>query len=174
LGLAHHPDYFDYPCLPAFPMTKKRPKPSRTQYFSGTLVLLLEKHRLSQVELSAASGIAVSRINNYMHGKYRTIRPDHLEAIAKSASRTKAERGELIRTYLLDLLPEAFQDQIRIESAGDGGGAPVSRVAKLEKSLLPTTTVAALTKLQDLGARSAKARSRLEQFAELLDEAHEA
>jgi transcriptional regulator with XRE-family HTH domain len=153
-------------------MTKKRTKPSRTQYFSGTLLLFMEKNHINQVQLSAATGIAVSRINNYLHGKYGTIRPDHLEALAKSASRTEAERGELIRTYLLDLLPEGLHGEIRIERIRDGGRAPIRNAAKLDKPLLPATTAAALNELQNLGARSAKARSRLEEFAEILREAH--
>ncbi len=153
-------------------MTNKRTKPSRTQYFSGALLLFMEKNQINQVQMSAATGIAVSRINNYLHGKYRTIRPDHLEALTKSASRTDAERGELIRTYLLDLLPEGLQGEIRIEGVRDGGRVPVRNAAKLGKPLLPATTAAALNELQNLGARSAKARSRLEEFAEILREAH--
>jgi len=155
-------------------MTTKKSKPPRTQYFSGSLMLLMEKNHINQVQLSAAAGIAVSRINNYLHGKYRTIRPDHLEALAKSASRTEVERGELIRTYLLDLLPKAFQGQLRIEGVRESDGAPVRHAAKLDKSLLPATTAAALKELQDLGARSAKARSRLEWFAEILRETRDA
>jgi transcriptional regulator with XRE-family HTH domain len=153
-------------------MTKKRTKPPRTQYFSGTLLLFMEKNHINQVQLSAATGIAVSRVNNYLHGKYRTIRPDHLEALAKSASRSEAERGELIRTYLLDLLPESLHGDIRIEGVRDGGRASVRNTAKLDKTLLPATTAAALNELQNLGARSAKARSRLEEFTEILREAH--
>jgi len=152
-------------------MTKKS-KPPRTQYFSGTLVLLMEKNHINQVQLSAAAGIAVSRINNYLHGKYRTIRPDHLEALAKSVSRSEAERDELIRTYLLDLLPESLQSVVKVEGIRDGGKAAVRHAAKQEKPLLPVTTAAALAELQALGARSAKARSRLEAFAEILREAH--
>jgi len=153
-------------------MTKKRSKPPRTQYFSGTLLLMMEKNHINQVQLSAAAGIAVSRINNYLHGKYRTIRPDHLESLAKSASHTEAERDELIRTYLLDLLPEGLQGKIRVEGIGDGGKVAARRAARQEKPLLPGTTAAALAELQLLGARSAKARSRLESFAEILREAH--
>jgi DNA-binding Xre family transcriptional regulator len=153
-------------------MTKKKTKPHRTQYFSGSLMLIMGKNQINQVQLAAATGIAVSRINNYLHGKYCTIRPDHLEVLAKSVSRTDAERGELIRTYLLDLLPVAFQGQVRVDGARDARGASVRHGAKPDKPILPATTAVALTKLQALGARNAKARSRLEQFAEILDEAH--
>ncbi len=153
-------------------MSNTRTKPPRTQYFSGTLLLLMEKNHLNQVQLSAAAGIVVSRINNYLHGKYRTIRPDHLEALVKSVTCTEAERDELIRTYLLDLLPEGLQGVIRVEGVRGSGHAPDRRGAKPDKPLLPVTTAAALAELQLLGARSAKARSRLEQFAEILHDAH--
>ena len=153
-------------------MTTKKNKATRTQYFSGTLLLLMEKNHINQVQLSAAAGIAVSRINNYLHGKYRTIRPDHLEALAKSVARAEGEQEELIRTYLLDLLPESLQAKIRVESVREGGKASSHRAAKPEKLLMPATTAAALAELQALGTRDAKARSRLELFAEILREAH--
>ena len=56
-------------------MPKARTKPPRTQFFSSTLMMVMERNGINQVQLSAATGIAVSRINNYLHGKYRTIRP---------------------------------------------------------------------------------------------------
>jgi transcriptional regulator with XRE-family HTH domain len=155
-------------------MTKKRSKPPRTQYFSGTLLLMMEKNHINQVQLSAATGIAVSRVNNYLHGKYRTIRPDHLEVLSKSASRTDAERRELIRAYLIDLLPEGLQCEIRVEGVRDGGRAALRNAAKLEKPLLPAATAAAMADLQLRVARSAKARSRLEWFAEILRETGDA
>jgi transcriptional regulator with XRE-family HTH domain len=154
-------------------MTTKKSKPPRTQYFSGSLMLLMEKNHINQVQLSAAAGIAVSRINNYLHGKYRTIRPDHLEALAKSVARAEGEQEELIRTYLLDLLPEGLQSKVRVESVRGGGKSQPGRAAKPERQLsMPATTAAALAELQLLGARDAKARARLEQFAEILHEAH--
>jgi len=62
----------------------------RTQFFNSLLETLMERNGINQVELSAATEIAVSRINNYLHGKYRTIRPEHLGLIAKAAGRTTA------------------------------------------------------------------------------------
>ncbi|MDD2765081.1 MAG: helix-turn-helix transcriptional regulator [Opitutaceae bacterium] len=152
-------------------MTKKRIRPPRTQYFSGALLLLMEKNHINQVQLADATDIAVSRVNNYLHGKYRTIRPDHLAALARTVARTEAERSELIRAYLLDLLPEVLQSEIRVESVRDGGRAP-ARPARAEKPLLPAATAAALARLQFLGARNAQARTRLEWFAEILHEVH--
>jgi hypothetical protein len=153
-------------------MIKKKAKSPRTQYFSGVLMLAMERNHISQVELSATSGITTSRINNYLHGRYRTIRPDHLEVLTKSACQTQAERSELIRTYLLDLLPQSFHDQIRIEVERGKSRTSDHPATYTDSVPLPITTAAALGELQLLCARSAKARSQLEQFAEILREAH--
>lgn len=59
------------------------------------------KARIRAAKIPAATGVAASRINSYVHGKYRTIRPDH-----GAAARTPAERLELVRAYLMHLLPE--------------------------------------------------------------------
>ncbi len=151
-------------------MPKSRSKALRTQFFTTALQTLMERNGVNQVAMAAATGIAVSRINNYLHGKYRTIRPDHLGPIAKAAGRTATERGELARAYLIDLLPEELHGVVRFEVAGDG--TKPSKPAPPEKSLLPSTTVAALTVLQALSVRSAKARVRVQWFAEILREAH--
>jgi len=71
--------------------------------------------------MTAATGIAVSRVNNYLHGKYRTIRPDHLGVLAKGVARTPTVRLELVRAYLLDLLQEDMQAEVRIWAAGRAG-----------------------------------------------------
>jgi transcriptional regulator with XRE-family HTH domain len=133
-------------------------------------MMIMERNGINQVQLSAATGIAVSRINNYLQGRYRTIRPDHLGFIAKAAGKSRAERSELVRTYLLDLLPECLHDDIRIETVG-AGGRP-AKEARPEKSLLPANAAAALTALQALSLRNAKARSRVLWFSEILHEAH--
>ena len=78
-----------------------------------------------------------------------------------------ALRGSRFR-YLIDLLPEELHGVVRFEVAGDGTKPP----APPEKSLLPSTTVAALTVLQALSIRNAKARVRVQWFAEILREAH--
>ena len=130
----------------------------------------MERNGFNQVELSAATGIAVSRINNYLQGKYRTIRPDHLGLMAKAVGRTAVERGELACAYVQDLLPEELHEAIRLEVA-DAGARP-SKPAPPEKGLLPATAVAALSELQALSVRSAKARLRMQWFAEILGEIH--
>ena len=61
-------------------------KARRTQFFSTLLEALMERNGINQVQMGVATGIAVSRINNYLHGKYRTIRPDHLGKIVPNQS----------------------------------------------------------------------------------------
>lgn len=138
----------------------------RTQIFSSALMTLMERNNVNQVQLGASTGIAVSRINNYLHGKYRTIRPDHLERIIKTACRSVDERNELIRSYLLDLLPEALHSDVQIDASGNK--SKTARSVKPQKSLLPSTTASALASMQTLSLRSARARSRVELFAEIL------
>jgi hypothetical protein len=151
-------------------MPKSSTKPRRTQIFASLLETLMERHGVNQVQLSAATWIAVSRINNYLHGKYRTIRPDHLGLMAKAVGRTAAERGELARAYVQDLLPERLRGLVRLAVAGDGGRP--SKKTKSESSLLPSTANKALAELQALSVRSPKARARMQWFAEILAEAH--
>jgi len=151
-------------------MSKPRTKPHRTQFFSSLLATLMERNGINQVQMAAATGIAVSRINNYLQGKYRTIRPDHLASLAKAAGHNATERGELVCAYVKDLLPEELHSMISLEVKGDG--AKQARQAPSEKSLLPATALAALTELQALSVRSAKARGRMQFFAEILGEIH--
>jgi transcriptional regulator with XRE-family HTH domain len=153
-------------------MPRSRTKSPRTQFFSTALQVLMERNGINQVELSAATGIAVSRVNNYLHGKYRTIRPDHLGLLATVAARTPAERGELARAYVQDLLPEELHEVVHLEVAG-GGGKP-SKETKSENRLLPSTASKALAELKALSVRSAKARMRMQWFAEILGEIHRA
>jgi transcriptional regulator with XRE-family HTH domain len=150
-------------------MKKPRTKPQRTQYFAALLATLMERNGINQVQLAAATGIAVSRVNNYLQGKYRTIRPDHLGLLAKAAGRNVTDRGELVCAYVKDLLPEELHGVIRLEVAGDAG-KPAKHAPAAEKSLLPTTALAALTELQAMSVRNAKARARMQWFTEILSE----
>jgi transcriptional regulator with XRE-family HTH domain len=151
-------------------MPRLNPPSRRTQYFSNTLLLLMERNGINQVQLSAATGIAVSRINNYLHGKYRTIRPDHLALIAKATGRTAEESGVLVRAYLLDLLPEVLQPVVHIDAVGTRKSQ--RRQDQFEQRELPATAAAALARLRALSLRNAKARARLLWFAEIMQEVH--
>jgi transcriptional regulator with XRE-family HTH domain len=169
-ALRFRPRFVVHQPKPAMPTSST--KSPRTQFFASALAALMERNGVNQVQLAAATGIAVSRINNYLHGRYRTIRPDHLGLLAGAAARTPAERLELARAYLMDLLPADLQAEVRIGAPGGAGRA--SGRARPEKGLLPGSTGAALAQLEALGARSAKARARMHWFAEILAEAHRA
>jgi transcriptional regulator with XRE-family HTH domain len=145
-------------------------KARRTQFFSTLLEALMERNGINQVQMGVATGIAVSRINNYLHGKYRTIRPDHLGKMAKAAARTASERAELVRGYVMDLLPEELQSDLSLEPTGATGKVP--RAARPEKSLLPEAAAAAMNQLLALSVRNTKARERMQQFTEILLDAH--
>jgi transcriptional regulator with XRE-family HTH domain len=153
-------------------MPTSKTKSPRTQFFASALEALMERNGVNQVQLAAATGIAVSRVNNYLHGRYRTIRPDHLGVLAKGAARTAAERGELARAYVQDLLPEELHEVVHLEVAG--GGGKLSKETKSENRLLPSTASKALAELKALSVRSAKARMRMQWFAEILGESYRA
>jgi transcriptional regulator with XRE-family HTH domain len=70
------------------------------------------------VELSERSGIAVSRVNNYLKGKYRTIRPGHVAAIAEALGGKPVDTAALVQGYLFDLLPEDCRGLVEIRVAG--------------------------------------------------------
>jgi hypothetical protein len=130
----------------------------------------MERNDVSQVDASAASSIACSRINNYLQGKYRTIRPDHLASLAQAVGRSTEERGELVRAYILDLLPESLHRIVRIQVEGSGVVPAVS--GRDSRSPLPPTAADAIAQLRSLCLRNAKARARMQWFVEILREAH--
>lgn len=90
----------------------------RTTSFSAVLAAAMQKGGLNQVELSERTGIAISRLNNYLHGKYRAIKPEHLEAIVKAFGGPGPEHADLIQAYLLDALPEACRGLIDVRMPG--------------------------------------------------------
>lgn len=87
---------------------------THTKFFPGYLEALMRKHGVSQVELNKLTGIAVSRINNYLKGKYRTVTPDHLEQIVMAVTKDQIERSELLKIYLLDLLTDTLRPMVEI------------------------------------------------------------
>jgi len=131
----------------------------------------MERKGINQVQLRAATGIAVSRINNYLHGNYRTVRPDHLARLVEAVTSTEEERTALVRTYVMDLLPEALQGGIRVASVGSK--VRPGRWERPERSFLPRGAVAALQALETMSVRSAKFRSRVEWFSTILREAYQ-
>lgn len=84
--------------------------------FPGLLDAVMQKNGINQVQLHKLTGIAVSRINNYLQAKYRTIKPAHIQAICEKVTGDNTERAELVKTYLLDLLPDAMKNVIEIKA----------------------------------------------------------
>src|SRR5947209_19138627 len=86
------------------------------KFFPGLLDAVMQKRDVNQVELAQKTGIAVSRINNYLQAKYRTIKPAHIAAICESVTDNPAERAELVKIYLLDMLPDTLTGMVEIKS----------------------------------------------------------
>jgi hypothetical protein len=72
---------------------------------------------LNQVQLSECTGIAVSRVNNYLRGHYRTIKPVHVGAIAAAVG-GGAAGAVLVEAYLYDLLPPECRGLVEIQHPG--------------------------------------------------------
>ena len=89
----------------------------RTKLFSAALDNLMQERAVNQVQLSQCTGIAVSRINNYLKGKFRTVKPAHVEAMVAALGGSKAAGG-LVEAYLFDLLPEDCRGLIEVKYPG--------------------------------------------------------
>lgn len=96
-------------------------KHTTTKLFPGALAQIMEKNLVNQVKLSAAAGIAVSRLNNYLQGKYRTIKPAHIEGIVQNVTADVSDRADIVKAYVLDLLPPFAKEIITIDTAAGAG-----------------------------------------------------
>ena len=67
--------------------------PARSKLFSAVLASLMQDRGVNQTQLSQRAGLAVSRVNNYLQGKYRTITPAHLEVIFGLGRHAGRQRG---------------------------------------------------------------------------------
>ena len=93
------------------------PGQARPHLLPAALDAVMQNRRVNQVQLSRLTGIAVSRVNNYLKGHYRTIRPAHLAAIC-GALGTPAETAALSQAYLYDLLPPSCRGLVDIRVSG--------------------------------------------------------
>lgn len=73
---------------------------------------------INQVRLSERTGIAISRLNNYLQGNYRTLKPGHLASICGVLGTTPSDTAPLIQAYLFDLLPASCRGLIDIRVPG--------------------------------------------------------
>jgi transcriptional regulator with XRE-family HTH domain len=85
--------------------------------FPAALDAAMQNQGVNQVQLSRLTDIAISRVNNYLKGHYRTIRPDHVAAIC-GALGTPAETAALSQAYLYDLLPDSCKGLVDIRVQG--------------------------------------------------------
>jgi transcriptional regulator with XRE-family HTH domain len=137
----------------------------RTKLFSAVLEDLMQERGIKQVELGRRTGIAVSRINNYLRGNFRTITPRHLGAIVEAMGGAKVE-GALIEAYLFDLLPNDCRGLIEVKYPGKVVGG---------KWTLPTKGLSQefagqLEELYKLCVSSVKVRQRTQDWIKLMRE----
>ena len=97
--------------------------PAPSKLFSAALDSLMQERGVNQVELHRRTGIEVSRINNYVRGRFRTITPAHLAAIHEALSGDGAEAAALVQAYLLDRISGECRRwvDIRVRGARDAG-----------------------------------------------------
>ena len=144
-------------------------KTPTTKLFPGALASIMEKNGINQVKLSTATCIAVSRINNYLQGKYRTIKPAHIDAIIASAATTQSARAELVKCYVLDLLPAAGKGLLTLDAAD---GKKDFEGWYLQKNRLPQPSAANFEQLYIACVSSPQVRERTDVWTQTVLEAH--
>lgn len=140
--------------------------PRSSKLFSAALACLMQERGLNQVRLAGLAGLAVSRLNNYLHANYCTIKPAHLAAISAALGGTPADNAALVQAYLFDLLPENCRGlvEVRVPGANRAGKW------KVPSKGLPTDFAAALRDLYVLCVSRAKVRERTAEWIKLMRE----
>jgi len=137
----------------------------RSKLFSAVLESLLQERGVNQVELSRRTGIAVSRINNYLRGNYRTVKPAHAGAIIEALGGVKIS-GALVEAYLFDLLPIKCRGLVEIKYAG----MPTSGKWTLPTKGLNRNFAGQFEELYKLCVSSVKVRQRTKEWIEVMRE----
>jgi transcriptional regulator with XRE-family HTH domain len=140
--------------------------PTGSKLFSAVLDSLIQERGVNQVELNKLTGIAVSRINNYVHGKYRTIRPAHLTAIFEALGGSNAENAVLVQAYLLDRISEECRRWVGIRIPGV---KETGKWAVPSKGLSPAFA-GAFKDLYLLCVSNVKVRQRTAEWVEIMRE----
>jgi transcriptional regulator with XRE-family HTH domain len=140
--------------------------PARSKLFTAALENLMQERGINQVELSRRTGIAVSRVNNYLKGHYRTIRPSHAGALAEALG-GGAAGGVLTEAYLFDLIPEGCRGVIEIRHPGTKAG----RGWAVPSKGLSQEFAGKFVDLYRLCASSAKVRQRTAEWIRIMREA---
>lgn len=142
------------------------PIPARPHLFSAALDSLMQQRGVNQVGLAALTGIAISRLNNYLHGNYRAIKPPHLAAICGALGGKPADTAALVQAYLFDLLPESCRGLVEIRTAG----AKETSKWEVPTKKLPQDFAAAFRELYVLCASRPKVRQRTAEWVEIMRE----
>lgn len=110
--------------------------------------------------------MAVSRINNYLRGNYRSVSAAHLEAIVRSLARSPADTAALVEAYLFDLVPESCRSLVEFRVPGVKQGGRWAVPAKG----LPVEFAEAFRDLYRLCVSQPKVRQRTAEWVQLMRE----
>ena len=133
--------------------------------FSTRLRIILEKNGINQVELAKRTNLTPSQVHNYLHQNFRAITKDHLSAIIEECSDDISERAELVKCYLLDVIPDTVRTYIDINplekpNTNDDWFFEIER--------LPAAFKQEFEKLYKMCAESAQARDFTKDFTSSL------
>jgi DNA-binding Xre family transcriptional regulator len=142
------------------------PNYARRHLFPAALDSVMQSRGINQVTLSAKAGLAVSRVNNYLQGNYRTITPAHLAAICKALGSTPADSAALIQAYAYDLLPEKLRGMVDIRVLG----AREAGKWEVPSKGLPPAFAAEFVDLYKLTVSNSKVRQRTAEWIQLMRE----
>ncbi len=126
----------------------------------------MQARGVSQAQLAERAGIAVSRVNNYAQGNYRTMKPAHLLAIVTALGGKPANDSLLVQAYLYDLLPERCRGTVEIRVPG----ARESGKWEVPSKGLPEGFADAFRDLYVLCASNARVRQRTAQWVAIMRE----
>jgi transcriptional regulator with XRE-family HTH domain len=143
------------------------PAPARPHLFSAALASVMQDRGVNQVQLSQRTGIAVSRLNNYLKGNYRTVTPAHAAAIFEALGGTPMDNAVLIQAYLFDLLPDGCRGLVEIRVPGVREAAGKWEVPSKG---LPGEFAAAFRALYVLCVSNVKVRQRTAEWVEMMRE----
>ena len=140
--------------------------PARRHLFPAALDSVMQSRSINQVTLSAKAGLAVSRVNNYLQGNYRTIKPAHLAAICKALGSTPGDTASLIQAYAYDLLPENLRGMVDIRVLG----AREAGKWEVPSKGLPPAFAAEFADLYKLTVSNSEVRQRTAEWIQLMRE----
>lgn len=139
---------------------------SRPHLFPAALASVMQARRVNQVALAKRSGVAVSRINNYLQGNYRTVSPGHLGAIVRCLASKPADTAALVEAYLFELVPEPVRGLVEVRVPGAKQGARWAVPAKG----LPVEFAEAFRDLYRLCVNQPKVRQRTTEWISMMRE----